>query len=509
MALVMVAGLVGIGSGKEPSQPGENEVRTLSVEPGQSMVLHSPWPVKRVSLTDTDIADVKTLTADQLLVIGKKAGMTDLMLWSEREEFWRAQIIVQIDRSALQAELMRLLPGSELQVSQSENMVVITGMLARAEQVDQMHKYLQAIKVPFVDMTCQAGVQQVKVKVRIAEVSRRLIRALGANAFYAGDHFFLGNVIGSDSGGPINPISIGPAEGTVVGGDTPFVFTGDVSVSSAATLFGGKQSWDLQVFLQALVENQYMRILAEPDLVALSGEEASFLAGGEFPIPIVQGGSQGGTSISIEYKEFGVRLKFRPTVMGDGTIRMYVAPEVSDLSDTGAVTIQGFRIPSLTTRRAETTLELKSGQTFGMAGLMNRSANARNSRIPGLGDIPILGALFRSVRYAAGETELLVLVTASLVEPISAGQAIPMPGITQSIPNDWELYGLGQLVGEPPTSNPANVSAWLNESGLERLRGPGAWAYYNSTPTPVQATRSNQTDEIVPVQAGSEDKAEN
>ena len=204
--------------------------------------------------------------------------------------------------------------------------------------------------------------------------------------------------------------------------------------------------------MQALAENQYLRVLAEPSLVALSGEEANFLAGGEFPIPVVQGAgvSTSGTSLSIEYKKFGVQLKFRPTVAGDGTIRLHVAPEVSELSNIGAIVLQGFSIPGLLTRRAETTVELKSGQTFGMAGLISQSTQARSSRVPGLGDLPVLGALFRSVRYQQGDTELVVLVTASLVEPLSLAERPPVPAEFHVVPNDWEVYSLGRVEGRGP-----------------------------------------------------------
>jgi pilus assembly protein CpaC len=261
---------------------------------------------------------------------------------------------------------------------------------------------------------------------------------------------------------------------------------GGVSVPPSATLFAGFPSSDLQVFVQALAENQYLRILAEPTLTALSGEEATFLAGGEFPIPVVQGGGGVGTnlSITIEYKEFGVRLRFRPTVLGDGTIRLHVGPEVSDLSDQGAVEIQGFRIPSLITRRAETTLELKSGQTFAMAGLLNDRNLARSSRVPALGDVPVLGALFRSVRYEQGETELVVLVTTNLVEPLSVVCPPPVPGVTDSVPNDWEVYMEGRTEGHKLPCISESDAEWLRELGFDELVGPGAWEEYGQPAAP-------------------------
>jgi pilus assembly protein CpaC len=242
----------------------------------------------------------------------------------------------------------------------------------------------------------------------------------------------------------------------------------------------------MEFFIQALAENQYLRVLAEPNLVALSGEEASFLAGGEYPIPVVQGSSGGSTSVTIEYKQFGVQLRFRPTVLGDGRIRIFVAPEVSELSDVGAVVIQGFRIPSLATRKSSATLELKSGQTFGMAGLLSRSSAGTASRIPGIGDIPVLGALFRSVRYTSGETELVVLVTANLVEPLNTTPAVP--GFGHKDPNDWELYGCAQLEGAGAARISASDAKWLKETGITRLKGPGAWATYEGPASHSQST---------------------
>jgi pilus assembly protein CpaC len=235
------------------------------------------------------------------------------------------------------------------------------------------------------------------------------------------------------------------------------------------------RSADFAAFVQALAENQYVRLLAEPTLVALSGEEATFLAGGEYPIPVVQGG--GGVAdaaISIEYREFGVRLRFRPYVLGDNSIRLIVAPEVSELSQLGAVEIQGFRIPALRIRRSESTLELHSGQSFIMAGLLNNNVDARNSRIPLLGDLPIIGTLFRSVRYERKETELVVLVTVSLVEPMDRVRPGLMPGDQHEEPTDWELYIDGRLEGTVSPLAPADAQ-WIRDHGLNRLQGPGAW----------------------------------
>jgi Flp pilus assembly secretin CpaC len=287
----------------------------------------------------------------------------------------------------------------------------------------------------------------------------------------------------STTGASNNSINIGVPEGTTAGDVTPFVFHSDVAAGQATTLFAGFPRADLEFFLEALIENKAMRLLANPTLVALSGEQASFLVGGEYPIPVVQGtggGAAGGNAVTIQYKEYGVRLAFQPTVLGNGSIRLHAIPEVSSLSTSGAVTISGFTVPALLTRRSETTLELKNGQSFAMAGLLQHENQANNARIPGLGDLPILGPLFRSVRYQKKETELVVLVTASLVEPMSLASTPPLPGFAHSEPNDWELYIEGRIESKKPVKIDPDHARFLKRMGLDRLVGPGAWDSYQA-----------------------------
>lgn len=480
VCLGMGVGLVGASQarGQQEQAAQEGVPQTITIPLDQSRTITPPWPVRRVAVTNPAIADVQVPNPRQVLVQAKAAGTTDVLLWSEQEQVAQVRIMVQVDVEQLQGELEVLFADSDLEVRQSRDVVVVRGQLSRAAQADQLHKFLSAQGIKYVDMTAVAGVQQVMLQVRVAEVSRTAIRALGFNAFGTGDDFFGGITIGAAGGGPLNPISIGPLEGTAAGRTVPSAFTADVAVNPAVTLFGGFPDAVFEFFLQALAENQYLRILAEPNLVALSGEEANFLAGGEFPIPVVQGGVLGAASVTIEWREFGVQLRFRPQVQGDGMIRLYVAPEVSDLTDQGAVVLQGFRIPGIITRRAETTLELKSGQTFGMAGLLQRQTAARVSRVPGAGDLPVLGALFRSQRYQEGETELVVLVRAELVEPLSLDQMPPAPGMSHVTPNDWEFYGLARMVGERSKSVAAAQLQWVRQMGLNQLKGPGAWETY-------------------------------
>jgi pilus assembly protein CpaC len=458
------------------------EAETISIIVGESTIVRTPLPTIRVAVTDPKIADVKVLTPYQVLLQGTKVGSTDLIIWSEDEkEVWRWKIRVVMDLPAYKEKLDELFPSCLLEVSQSGEVLIVKGLLRSADQATQLHGFLDKAGVTYVDMTSIAGVQQVLLQVRFAEVSRTALRSLAVNSMYATGDFWGGITIGPSSGTPLlSEIVIGPggASGTF---------------SPAVTIFAGIPRADFEIFFKALAENQYLRLLADPTLVALSGEEASFLAGGEFPIPVPQGGAGAGNqTITIDYKEFGVRLLFRPTVLGDGTIRLYAAPEVSELSNVGSVSIGGFEVPALITRRAETTLELKSGQTFAMAGLIKHKNEAINSRIPGLGDLPVLGPLFRSVQYREDETELVVFVTASLVEPISVAAMPPLPGFLHVPPNDWELYLGGRIEGEEPAKINPTDAAWLKQAGLDNLIGPGAWESYNQPAPSSQAETAEQ-----------------
>lgn len=459
--------------------PPKPEIITFIV--GESTIVDAPWPTVRVAVTDPTIANIQVLTPEQVLLQGSKVGSTDLIMWSQDEnkvQQWKVQ--VRLDTDSYKKKLEELFPDSLLKVSESGETLIVTGLLRSADQAVQLHDFFDKSGITYVDMTSVAGVQQVQLQVRVAEVSRTALRTLAVNTLYANNDFF-GGITASPSGGTplLSEIEIGPG-------------SFDATFSPAVTIFAGVPRADFETFLQAIAENQYLRILANPTLVALSGEQASFLAGGEFPIPVVQGGGAGGnTSITVDYREFGVRVSFRPVVLGDGTIRLYVAPEVSDLTNVGAVDIQGFSIPALIVRKAETTLELKSGQTFAMAGLIKDKNEAINARIPGLGDLPVLGPLFRSVRYQKNETELVVLVTASLVEPMSLATTGPLPGFLHNEPNDWEFYIDGKLEGEEPAKIDPDNAKLLKQMGLDSLVGPGAWDSYDNQ------RHSSQADQIM------------
>lgn len=473
----------------------------IQLNVGRAQHVTTEWPVKGAALTDPAVADVQVLTPTLVSVAGKAPGVTDLLLWGEDTQQRTMRVEVVQDVATLEADLATLCPGSELSVTGRGASILVTGRLARAEQAQMLHNYFEGREITWVDGTSVAGGVQVSVQVRLAEVSRTGLRALGVNILKSGDTFFGGSVPGSASGGPLQPISIGALAGDTALGNTPFSFTSTLAVSPGVTLFAGFPKADLEYFLQALRENEYLRILAEPNLVAMSGEEARFLAGGEFPIPVVQGGgTSGGTSVTIEYKEFGISLRFKPIVLGDGAIRLRVFSEVSDLSDIGAVEIQGFQVPGIVTRNAETTVELHSGQTFALAGLLSQKSDGRSSGIPLLGDLPVLGPLFRSTRYSNSETELVLLCTTSVVEPLSATEIPRLPGEDYQVPTDWELFYGGKLEGESEAPPAGPAAEWMVKAGLAGLVGPGGWAQHGQPAAASHARPDEMPADTTPVQ---------
>jgi pilus assembly protein CpaC len=276
--------------------------------------------------------------------------------------------------------------------------------------------------------------------------------------------FFINNLDG------INPANIGAPKEALVTANVPFVVGEEgIPVTGSTTLSFGFPRVQMQVFVQALRENGLLRVLAEPNLVAINGQPATFLAGGEVPIPITTD-----ERIKIEYKEFGVRLNFTPVVLAEDKIRLKVAPEVSEPDFANSVTFGGVSIPGFATRRVDTVVEIGSGQTFAIGGLLSERVRAISNRVPGLGDLPVLGALFRSVDYQLEESELVVLVTPELVEPVSPDQITYVPGANYVAPNDFELFMLGELSGETEEELPA-LQPRVNQSWPVRpadLYGP-------------------------------------
>lgn len=400
---------------------------------GKSTILRSAVNVKRVSVGNPEIADFILLSPREIYLTGKTAGTTNLILWSNSHVAAVYDLDVSYDISLLKQQLYNVMPEEkELHVMASNEAITLSGRVSSSGSLTKALALAQSFapKGKVNNLIEVGGVHQVMLEVRIAEIARSTTKRLGVNFNWVdGDRFgisLLGGLSSLDSStsGSAFDLSISP------------------SVNALFRFDSGSTTWT--GIIDALKEDGLAKVLAEPTLIALSGQSANFLAGGEFPVPIPQGL---GTT-AIEYKKFGVGLNFTPTVLGSNRINIQVTPEVSELDFSTAVQFSGFVIPGLTTRTTTTTIELGDGQSFAIAGLLRENILESVHKFPLLGDIPILGALFRSQSFLKNETELVIVVTPRLVKPLDmAIQPLPTDFFIE--PTDSEFYLQGLLEGRP------------------------------------------------------------
>jgi pilus assembly protein CpaC len=388
---------------------------------GRSTVLNVGAPIARVSLTVPDVADALVTAPGQILIHGKQPGTISLFVWDRAGAIKTYEVSVRRDLSTLVEQMKQLFPGEPITVTGSGKDVVIAGTVSSKyviEKAADVAAGYVAKKEDVVNLLKQQeGVasNQVMLRVRFAEVSRSALQELGASFVASG---FKSDWYGRTTTGQF-PAPQWDEDGKLVFSDFLNLF-----------LFNSKQG--LGGVVRALQNKGLFQSLAEPNLIATNGKEASFLAGGEYPYPVVQP-SSGGNSVTIMFKEFGIRLNFTPTVLAGDLINLKVRPEVSALDFTNAITLSGFRIPALSTRRTETEVELRDGQTFAIAGLMNNTVTSTMSKIPGIGDVPILGLLFRSKAHQKNQTELVVMITPTIIK---RGQM----GVSEGLPSPVEPY---------------------------------------------------------------------
>lgn len=447
-------------------------LQRVTIPQFRSVTVETTVEVSRADVVAAHICEVQVVSPKRLYITGKTYGTTSVVLLGSDQRQYTLEVSVELDLERLNEALRNVDSQGKVEAQSVMGNIMLTGVVTSAAKASRMVELAGIFLPRYPDgrqstSTVQnylevAGEQQVLLRCVVAEVSRSAVRELGVNGFLAGDNVrdaFLVNQLGG-----INPINIGAAADTAVTQRIPFLTgTDGIPLGDSSSLSLGFPRVQMQLFIRAMADNSLLNILAEPNLVAVSGETASFLAGGEFPIPVPQGNQQ----VTIEFREFGVRLSFTPVVMGQQMIRLRVAPEVSELDFTAAVQIEGFVVPGLTSRSTETTVELGSGQTIAIAGLLNEQIRGVASRIPGLGDVPVLGSLFRSVNFRRSLTELVILVTPEIVAPLDAHQTVTLPGHDRKDPNDFELYALGLLDGrterssdgaEPASGKPAESS---------------------------------------------------
>ena len=434
------------------------EVQRLDLGVGKSKVLDTPMPIKRASLANPEIADTVVLSPTQIYLTGKTVGVTSLTLWQDNGKMFATfDVVVSADLTRLKESLYRTLPEeSGIQVTGNHDYVTLAGTVSNTMNLTRALGIAEAYAPKKVTNLLQVGgVQQVMLEVRVAEMNRELIRRLGVN---------LGAVARDGFGvTALNQLTTFLGGGSVSGAGGAFssssAITQDITsgINGALGFRTGSITWT--GYIDALKEQNIVKVLAKPTLVALSGQEAAFLAGGEFPIPVPQAFGV----LTIQFKKFGVGLTFSPTVLSNRHINMTVAPEVSELDFSNALRVSGFTIPAITTRRASTVIELADGQSFAIGGLLRDNVRESVKKFPVLGDIPILGALFRSSSFQKNETELVIIVTPHLVKPLDmTAQTLPTDYYVE--PNDFEFFLMGYAEqggfgGRPNLMSPAAEAA--------------------------------------------------
>jgi pilus assembly protein CpaC len=445
--VLMLAGNGAIVWAQRPALPASAVVSTAA-EPapadtvqllvGRSAVLDVASNITRVSLTSAEIADVLVTSPSQLLINGKMPGTISMFVWDRGTTPKRYEVVVQRDLEKLTTQINELFPGQQIEVKSNGKNIVLSGYVSNKDVIEKVVNVAAGYVDKKEEVTTllqlrpDGASNQVLLRVRFAEVSRSAMTELGASYFTS--PLGVKNTLGRLSTQQYAAPGFDKLEWTKESSDFGAPVTsakGEFTFSDFLNLFVLSEKYDLGMMVKALQNRGLFQSLAEPNLVAESGKEASFLAGGEFPIPIVQGG--GATmSVSVQFKEFGVRLNFTPTVNGD-RVHLKVKPEVSTLDFNNAVVLNGFRIPALTTRRTETELELGNGQTFAISGLMNNQVLSSMQKVPGIGDIPILGLLFRSKAAQKSQTELVVMITPEILPNNSRG-------VTPNLPRMQEPY---------------------------------------------------------------------
>jgi pilus assembly protein CpaC len=399
--------------------------RVISVSKGASALLINPVPLSRFSVGDPGIAEATVLSPTEVLINGKNLGTTTLLIWDNTGQVRVNSVEVTADAPGLQRFIKQLMPNEDIQISASRNTVTVSGDVKDPNSVDRALDIAKASGATVIDNLVAPPAVQVLVKVRFAEINRTALRDWASRL------------------STLNPHKL----------DTDGDWSGSTDPNfgaNAITFLLNSGNANVQALFQAASQKGDLRTLAEPNVMTLPGHEAYFLAGGEFPYPSVQSGA-GGNAISIVFKEFGIRLRFTPTIARNGAIRLKLAPEVSSLDFANGLTIEGFEIPSLRTRRAETEVELREGQYLAIAGLLDNETTRNLTKIPILGDIPILGELFKSRGIRDRRTELLVVVTPQLVQAVEGAPTVPTgePGPPPP-PGDWKREG---FLKSPPAKS--------------------------------------------------------
>jgi pilus assembly protein CpaC len=413
-----------MGAPQRASSPAEGQV--LHVLVGKSVVINAQGRLTRILASNPAAIETLATSPTEVIVEGKAAGTSSLILWDETGHSQMLDVVVDLDVSGLRIAIAHAYPDQQIEVQADAGRILLSGTVAFQRVADDLVKMATLYSPQVVNSLSVTVVRerQILLEVKFAEVDRSRVEQLGINIMSVGAL----NTVGSLTTGQFTPPTLGGATGGGGGGGSVTgknpKAAGSFGLTDLMNIFLFRPDINLAATIKDLEAKSVLQILAEPNLLAMNGQKATFLAGGEFPFPVVQGGQNVG-AVTIQFRPFGVRLEFTGEIGRDDVIRLHVAPEVSTLDFTNALTIAGFTVPAVSTRRAETEIELKDGQSFGIAGLLDHRVQTQLSKVPGIGDIPILGLLFRSKNVNRSNTELLVLVTPHIVDPVRAGSAAP------------------------------------------------------------------------------------
>jgi pilus assembly protein CpaC len=496
LASLMVVLINSVGHSQAPSYKAsfkENkEAVAVNVLVGQSRVINFDRPVGRFSVSNPEIAEAVLVTPDQVLVNGKAFGQVNFIAWEQSGgEYLVFDVYVRANLSLIDSQIRALFPKDDIRLSQANGSVVISGNVADPKTSAQVDSVVQAAGFKTVNMLASPvkNVAQVQLQVRVAEVNRNRLRDYGTSFTTIPNGGTSGYI---NSGG--GPSSLGSTE------TSPVSTILNTVLSPALNLFVFNRQINTAAMLKVLRTEGAFRELAEPNLIAMDGQQASFLAGGEFPVPVVQGGGSGNNvAMSVEFKEYGIRLNFKPTILDEDHIRLELEPEVSTIDFANGVKFNGFVIPGLRTRRAKTGVELRDGQSFALAGLLDNSETKTLSRIPIVSDIPVIGSLFKSKSFQKNETELMFIVTAQLVKPVNRDDLPQMRGVDGLKkgsplglePKGEEIQGrtgfsvTGQNSEAPPAAVPQPAK------GLEPAADPKAKTGADSSASSASTTSAN------------------
>ncbi len=447
------------------------EAIAVNVLVGQSRVINFDRPVGRFSVSNPEIAEAVLVTPDQVLVNGKAFGQVNFIAWEQTgNQFLVFDVFVRANLSLIDSQIRALFPKDDIRLSQANGSVVISGSVANAVTATQVQSVIEAANFKVVNMLTSpvSNATQIQLQVRVAEVNRNRLRDYGTS-FTSLPQGGTGGYWNSGNG----PSVLGDATTSTAGAVL------DTIIQPALNLFVFNRQINTGAMLRVLRQEGAFRELAEPNLIAKNGQQASFLAGGEFPVPVLQMG-QSGTGITIVWKEYGIRLNFKPTIIDEDHIRLELEPEVSTIDFTNGVRFNGFVVPALRTRRAKTGVELRDGQSFALAGLLDNTETKTLSRIPIVSDIPIIGALFKSKTFEKKETELMFFVTAYLVKPVSP----------DDLPN---MRGIDGLKGNSPLGVEPKGEGISGQSGY-KVSGQNETAPKTTEPVKVEESKTKATE---------------